>query len=107
MAYIPWHGKQLAGGAQSPFERATGPQVSLKRLVGQLMRQPGADQRQLGSLLSRAQRIKQVVEAQAALDPAVKDPRKIAKPNTGRVSKPDVPGAPRGGRRAANQRIIG
>lgn len=107
MAYISWRSKQLAGGTQSPFERATARQVSLKRLVGHLMCQPAADQRALGRLLQQAQRIKQVVEAQAALDPAVKDPRKTAKPNTGRVSKPDLPGAPRGGRMAASQRIIG
>ena len=97
MASIPWRLKQLAGGTQSPFERATSRLVSLKQQVEQRMRTPGTDQNELHRLLTRSQRVKRVVEAQRVLDPVVTDPRKTAKPNTGRVSKPGMPGAPRRG----------
>lgn len=107
MASIPWRSKQLAGGTQSPFERATAKSVSLKQCVDQRMRELGPDQNELGRLLKRAQKIKRVIEAQRALNPVVPDPRKTAKPNTGRVSKPWEPGAPRGGRVSAHKHIIG
>lgn len=107
MAYVSWRSKHLAGGTSSPFERATARQVQLKRLVAQLMRQPGMDQSQLGRLLIRAKRIRLVVEAEAVMTPRVNDPRKTAKANLGRVSKPDLPGSPRGGRLVANLRILG
>ena len=107
LAYISWRSKLLAGGTLSPFDRATARQVSLKRKVSQLTQRAGADPNQLSRLLVQAQRIKLVVDAEAVRDPAMKDPRKTAKPNTGRLSKPDLPGAPRGCRTTTSLGIIG
>lgn len=107
MAYIPWRSRQLAGGCTSPFEHATSRQVRLKREIAHLLGQPGTEQHLLSKLLLQAQRVKIVLGAEAVRDPVVTDPRKKAKPNTGRTSKPELPAAPRGGRMAARLRIIG
>jgi hypothetical protein len=107
MSYVSWRNTHLSGGACSPFERAMARQAALKRVIAAEMRKSITDQEQLHRLLVRAQRISKVIAAEGVRDPATLDPRKIARPNTGRVSKPDLPAAPRGGRVRAHQGTIG
>ena len=107
MSYVPWRSKQLSGGNHAPFDRASSRQAILQQAVAIQMRKLDSDPELLRRLLVRAQRIRTVIAAEGLRDPAVRDPRKTAKTNTGRVSKPDLPAAPRGGRVRGHQGTIG
>jgi len=107
MSYISWRTKYLSNGTYSPFERAMARQAALKRAIAEEMRASVMDQEKLRRLLAQAQRINKVISAEGVRDPAAINPRKTARPNTGRVSKPDLPSAPRGGRVRGHQGTIG
>jgi hypothetical protein len=90
MPCIPWRTKALRGGQFSPFDVATRRKADLTRRTQALMRQADGDPHSLQRLLARAQGLQRILRAQQICSPAEIDPRKQARPNTGRVSKPEL-----------------
>lgn len=107
MPCIAWRTKALRGGHFSPFDLATRKKAELTRRTEALMRQAEGDPQELQKLLRRAQRLQATLSAQRICSPAQVDPRKQARPNNGRLSKPELGRPSRGGTVRVQQRIIG
>ena len=90
MACVPWRTKALRGGRWSPQEITTCKRAALVRRAEALIQQGNADPETLQTLLQRSRQLQRLLQAQGLCHPAAVDPRKQARPNTGRVSKPEL-----------------
>lgn len=90
MACVPWRTKALRGGHWSPQELTTRKRAALAQRIEALIQQGNADPERLQTLLQRSRKLQQLLQAQGLCHPAAVDPRKQARPNTGRVSKPEL-----------------
>lgn len=90
MPCLAWRTQALRGGQWSPQEVTTRKRAELVRRVEALIQQGGADPETLQKLLQRSKTLQRLLRAQGLCHPAAVDPRKQARPNTGRVSKPEL-----------------
>ena len=103
MACVPWRTRALRGGHCSPQEVTTRKRAALARRVEALIQQGNADPELLQTLVQRSNQLQRLLCAQALCHPAAVDPRKQARPNNGRVSKPELGNLSPRGRVRINQ----